>query len=297
MSQYNIQLHIIIDGIKPKLLADTFELNCNDSEDGYVNSIYSYKNFGVEEIIQAVKVLKESNYSHSYYFAPYEATPQVYYLHDHFWGGSMWGFPDLLFHVWYNFIIDFDLSKQEFEWVKYSKENNLNKARNLAKWFLNLGYFLKPGEKYRDLTTEQIRDETVAWNSGPDYQVNISRINNTKICEILEFPCILSVRFEVELLKKKTIDYPFEELYGNKLSKDTYFTLFKGLITPKVWEMLANDKPKIKPNIYLKSEIESSLFKLNLGLIEKGFNIIKDTEKEEKKMQEDLGPFDLLSTK
>lgn len=92
------------------------------------------------------------------------------------------------------------------------------------------------------------------------------------------------------------IDPFFEELYGNRLSKDTYFTLFKGLLTPKVCEMLANDKPKIKPYAYLKSEIESSLFKLNLGLIEKGFNIIKDIEKEEKKVQEDLGPFNILST-
>lgn len=161
MSQYNIQLHIIIDGIKPKLLADTFDLNINDTENGYVNSIYSYKNFGVEEIIQAVKVLKESNYSHSYYFAPYEATPQVYYLHDHYCGGNMCGFPDLLFYVWYNFIIDIDVEKQEFEWVKYSKENNLNKTRNLAKLFLNLGYFLRPGERYREVTVEQIKTETI----------------------------------------------------------------------------------------------------------------------------------------
>ena len=296
MSQYGIQLHIIIDGIKPKLLAETFELNSLESEDGYVNSIYCYKNFGVEEIIQAVKVLKESNHSHSYYFAPYEATPQVYYLHDHFAGASMWGFPDLLFHVWYNFIIDFDLQKQEFEWVKYSKENNLNRTRNLAKMFLNLGYFLKPGEKYKELTTEEIKAEAANWTANQDYQLNTLKISNTKIWEILEYPCILSIKFEIEQLKRKVTDSLFEDLYGNKLSKETYFVLFKGLITPKVCEMLAYERIR-KSHYYLKWEVETSLIRMNLSLIEKGFNILKDTAIEDRKTQEELGPFDTKGTK
>ena len=61
MSSWNIQLVIIFDGIKPKLLAETFKENYPDAEDVQVNSIYSYKNKGVEEIIEAVKVLKEAN--------------------------------------------------------------------------------------------------------------------------------------------------------------------------------------------------------------------------------------------
>jgi len=272
MSTFNIQLQIIIDGIKPKLLANTFDVNYPNPDEGYVNTIYSYRNSGVEEIIQAVKVLRDANYKHSYYFAPYEATPQLYYLHDHFCGSSMCAYPDLLFYVWYNFIIDFDLQSEEFEWVKYSKENKLNESRNLSKMFLSSGYYLKPHEEYVDLSTDDIRARTAECGAGLDYDVD------PRVVEIVEYPCIISVKFEVELMKKmRQPEHRFEDLYGTRLSKHTYFSLFKGLISPKVCESLAFGKI-VKHESYLKSKVETEFISFNTYLLQKAVHNIQSYE-------------------
>jgi hypothetical protein len=60
--------------------------------------------------------------------------------------------------------------------------------------------------------------------------------------------------------------------------------------------MLAYDRFKVS-NSYLKCDIESNLIKLNLGLIDKGYNILKEIENEDKKIQEDYGPFDTKSAR
>lgn len=84
MNSFDIKLEIIFDGIKPRVLSGLFEVDYPDREKVRVNKYYSYRNYGVEEIIRAVKVAKEANCKHDYYFAPFEATPQVFSLHDSF---------------------------------------------------------------------------------------------------------------------------------------------------------------------------------------------------------------------
>lgn len=141
MHTYNIQVDVVFDGIKPKCLNDAFPCDPGESELPSVDPFYSYRNYGASDIITAVKELRSNNIKHNFYFAPYEATPQVFYLHDCFMGASMCAYPDLLMYAWYNFIIDIDLEEGKFEWVKYSKENRLNEKKNLPKVFINLGYF------------------------------------------------------------------------------------------------------------------------------------------------------------
>lgn len=63
--------------------------------------------------------------------------------------------------------------------------------------------------------------------------------------EILEHPQIMSINLEVEDLKKNYHSYNTsdrEDLYGKKLSKNTYFAMFKGLIPPKLCEIVAYSK-------------------------------------------------------
>lgn len=226
MSSWNIQLNIVFDGMKPKALVENFEVNYPTSIEGQVNTVYSYNNEGVEDILKAVKVLRESNYKHTYYFAPYEATPQIYYLHDSFCGSSMCAYPDLLLYVWYNFIIDIDVQTNEFEWVKYSKENKLNDCRNLPKMFLNSGYYLKPDEKTKIINTDQIKKRIYAANNrNNDYQLNPNVINDEAVLEVVENPYVLTIEFELETLRNKrhTQEDNFEQLYGKRLSKETYF--------------------------------------------------------------------------
>jgi hypothetical protein len=42
MSSYNIQLEIVLDGIKPKALADNYDLPYPEHSESYVNPIYPY---------------------------------------------------------------------------------------------------------------------------------------------------------------------------------------------------------------------------------------------------------------
>ena len=153
-----------------------------------MNSLYLYNNPGTEEIVQAVTLLRESNYKHNYYFAPYEATPQVFYLHDHYLGGSMCAFPDILMYAWYNFIIDIDVERGTFEWVKYSKETKMNERKNLAKMLLNIGYFTPKGTLPARVTVDQIREETTQCNSDEIYRLNESIFIDEKILEVLDNP-------------------------------------------------------------------------------------------------------------
>lgn len=62
----------------------------------------------------------------------------------------------MLLYAWYNFIIDINVEKHEFEWVKYRNENKLNENRKLARVFLNCGYYLRSDQVYKDLTPDDL---------------------------------------------------------------------------------------------------------------------------------------------
>ena len=195
ISCYKIELEIILDGTKPKILADLFETDFHDKEGAYINPYYSYRNYGVAEIIQAVKVLKDANYKHNYYFAPFEATPQVYYLHDQYMASSMCAYPDLLMYAWYNFIIDIDIENGEFEWVKYSKENKLNEKKNLAKVFINFDYFVPKGSIYKPKSMDKLRDEIRECNNNDDYNINNPKYQGP--LEVIDNPWIMSIYINI----------------------------------------------------------------------------------------------------
>lgn len=245
-----------------------------------MNPYYSYRNPGVEEIIRAVKVLKDANYTHSYFFAPYEATPQIYYLHDHYLGANMCGYPDLLLYVWYNFIIDIDLENEEFEWVKYSKENKLNEYRNLTKVFLNLGYFLSKNNKNKEISVEDIRAQVNnCHEEGQGYSlIGKHKHHDDKILETVEAPWVFSLEFELFQPKRSRHDtYYKPELHGRRLSNIMYFSLFKGLITPKMCESLSTGKV-VKPSPHTKSPIEEQYLNFNASLNEKASQLLEDAE-------------------
>jgi hypothetical protein len=159
MHRYNIQVEVVFDGITPKCFSEAFSSDPGEAELPSVDPFYNYRNYGAADIIAAVKDLRSANIKHNFYFAPYEATPQLYYLHDSFMGASMCAYPDLLMYAWYNFIIDIDLEEAKFEWVKYSKENKLNEKRNLPKMFLNNGYLATKKGKKNPASVETIRSE------------------------------------------------------------------------------------------------------------------------------------------
>lgn len=91
-------------------------------------------------------------------------------------------------YAWYNFIIDIDVKKGTFEWVKYSKETKMNERRNLAKMLLNVGYFTPKGFTPSKITVDQIRQETTLCNSDEIYRLNESIYINEKILEVLDNP-------------------------------------------------------------------------------------------------------------
>lgn len=268
MTTYNIQLDIILDGIKPKAFTDFFETDYSDNQGAQVNKFYDYKNYGVEEVVHAVTVAKEANCNHNYYFAPFEATPQVYFLHDSYMGANMCAYPDLLMYVWYNFIIDIDLENEEFEWVKYSKENRLNEKRNLSKMFLNSGYMIPKGGQYKDLPPDEIKKRIILCNTDDQYSLRIYKFNDA--LEVLDNPWIMSLNHEIEWIRKNKFhydnDYPFKtNFYGKKLDKLVYFCLYKGVLSPKICEGLAMDK-NCSLSSYLNIPAEEQYSKLNTYL-------------------------------
>lgn len=280
MSARNIQLDIILDGIKPKAFIDHFEIDYKDTEGAHVNKYYDYRNFGVEDIIHAVKVAREANCTHNYYFAPYEATPQVYFLHDSYMGANMCAFPDLLMYVWYNFIIDIDLEKEEFEWVKYSKENKLNDKRNLSKMFLNSGYMIQKGGHYKDITVEEIKKRTELCNSEEQYNLKNHKLSDA--LEVLENPWIMSMNHDIEWIRKNKFHYDNEYQfktahYGKRLDKIAYFCLYKGVLTPKMCESMALGK-NVNFAHLLKVPAEEEYSKLNVYLNKMALQNITDND-------------------
>lgn len=161
ISSYKIKLNIIFDGITPKAYADAISSTSEGGESPHIDSLYPYDNFGASELVKAVEVLKDSNYPHTCMFAPYNATPQIFFLHDNYLASSICGYPDLLLYVYYNFIIDIDLESGEIEWVKYRRDHNLNKKNSLAKMFLNNGYITQKGEKHKTTTVENIQRQAI----------------------------------------------------------------------------------------------------------------------------------------
>ena len=104
-------------------------------------------------------MLQKAGYGHSYYFAPYEATPQVVYLHDNYCGGNLMLYPDLLLYGWYNYIMDINLTTETFEWVKYRKELRLNENRKLPLVFVKAGYYLPKSVKYpSSISLKELKD-------------------------------------------------------------------------------------------------------------------------------------------
>lgn len=99
----------------------------------------------------------------------------------------MCAYPDLLMYVWYNFIIDIDIENEEFEWVKYSKENKLNERRNLAKLFLNLGYFTPKGRKQHVATLQDIKKGTIKCND-PDQGYQLANQDYSDALQVVENP-------------------------------------------------------------------------------------------------------------
>jgi len=235
MSSYQIKLEIIFDGITPNALIPTLSSRQPGEEGAYLDPLYHHRNFGAAELLKAVHILKASNSSHNCSFAPYTATPQIYYLHDNYLGSSICGYPDLLLYVFYNFIIDIDLEKGEFEWVKYKKEHKLNYNRCLAKMFLNNGYITLNGEKHRKITNEKIKQQTTKCNYDEKYLLQNDK--HKLILETLENPFIFSLEFEVQALNANRGEHNVvmkPEVYGKKLDKETYFSLFVGKISPKI---------------------------------------------------------------
>lgn len=288
MSSHNIQLEIVLDGIKPKVLADNYDFLYPEHNDLHVNSIYPYSIPGAEEIIRAVKVVKDANCSHNYYFAPYEATPQVFYLHDSYLGGNMCAYPDLLLYVYYNFIIDIDIENDQFEWVTYSKENRVNENKNLARMFINSGYYLSKGSKYKEITTDEIKKRVNDLKEERNYGVGYNKVQDGALLELIEYPYVMTILLEINPLRRAKYDQALEfstSIYGARLSKMVYFCLFKGLITPKICEKLATGK-MFKKAPYLKNSIEAQYLSFNSNLNSKASQNLDENYMEELKLKE-----------
>lgn len=69
----------------------------------------------------------------------------------------MCAYPDLLLHVYYNYIMDIDLESGLYEWVKYRGENQINTNGNLSMLFLNCGFYTSDNHKYKELSVDDIR--------------------------------------------------------------------------------------------------------------------------------------------
>jgi len=86
-TSHQITFQVIFDGIKPKALQNTVDEESKEMLN--LNPLYSYSNFGAVELVKVIKLLRNANYMHSYMFAPYEATAQIYYLHDNYMASSI----------------------------------------------------------------------------------------------------------------------------------------------------------------------------------------------------------------
>lgn len=104
--------------------------------------------------------------------------------------------------------------------------------------------------------------------------------------DVLEHPQIMSINLEVEDMKRNyhsTYDFPFkEELYGKYLSKDTYFALFKGLIPPKICEMVAYSRA-ILPSKQTMIPYEENYAKMNAYLNNEAAKHLDESHNEEHK--------------
>jgi len=278
ISAYSINLNIVLDGIKPYVMSENWEMDCEDAKDPHINSLYTYKNPGIEEIVHAVNLMRDANLKHTYYFAPYEATAQVYYLHDNYCGGSMCAYPDILMYAWYNFIIDIDLDLGEFTWVKYSKDSRLNEHKNLAKAFLNMGLYTLKKQEVSRLTINQIRDEVTECNSDVYYDLKQMKQITGQILQVLESPWIMSVKIEIDLLRRTKMNndvMPKYDYFGKTLDKFTYFAMYMGNLSPKICEKVATEK-NLKVNTLLNLPLEHKYLRFNTQLNNRASGIIEE---------------------
>lgn len=291
MSTYEIQLTVIMDGVKPILLTQKFYLENEILAEWEPSFLYNYKNYGVDEIVQAIKVLKNAGYKHSYYFAPYEATPQVFYLHDNYWGGNMWGYPDLLMYAWYNYIMDIDLENEQFEWVKYHKEHKLNEGKNLSKVFVNNSYYLHKDTKYKLVSIDDLEYQIAQANKqGDGYQLDTKLKKHQELFKLVHSACYMSINFDIEKYKNTSIDgdTDFEAIYGNRLGNAVHMSLFRGLLSPKICENLSR-KSVFELEPVLNTPIEAKYIHFSQYLCHKAMCIFLPEETKEETTEETEG--------
>lgn len=261
MSTFKIRLHIIMDGIKPQILSDNFVLESEVPAEWEPSRLYNYANYGVDEIIEAVNVCNNAGYEHSYFFAPYEATPQVVYLHDNYCGGNLMLYPDLLLYGWYNYIMDIDIANEKFEWVKYKKEHKLNEARNLPKVFMNFGYYISKGQPYEAPSFDTLRQHI---------DISNDKSKSYSCDKIWMYPMgYLNTSFQIEKFKGEVLNTKedkFDELYGRPLGNLALVSLFRGLLSPKVCEHLSRGSvfmPELELNMPCESKYTLFNVKMN----------------------------------
>ena len=262
MSSYKISIKVVLDGVKPKLLAENFDLSTEVQAKCEPSWLYNYTNLGVDEIIEAIKVLKDAGYAHSYFIAPYEATPQVYYLHDNFLGSSLWGYPDLLMYTWYNYIMDINTIDGSFEWVIYKRNHKLNENKSLYKIFVKNGYYLARDQKYKPITFDELKSQLEAIN-GPEDRFRIDpRLDG--LAYLVSKACYLSSSFRIEKFKdeKCELNSDFLSCYGKMLGNLVLVSLFRGLLSPKVCENLSNSAV-FTPSQILHTEMEQQYIRFN----------------------------------
>jgi hypothetical protein len=101
----------------------------------------------------------------------------------------------------------------------------------------------------------------------------------------------MSINLEVEDLKRNfhsSYDFPFkEELYGKYLGKDTYFAMFKGLIPPKICEIVAYSRA-ILPAKQTMIPYEENYVKMNAYLNNEAAKHIDDSHNEEHKSENEV---------
>lgn len=96
----------------------------------------------------------------------------------------------------------------------------------------------------------------------------------------------MSINLVVEDMKRNyhsSFEFPFkEELYGKYLSKEAYFAMFKGLIPPKICEIVAYSKA-ILPIKQTTIPFEENYAKMNAYLNNEAAKHIDDSHNEEHK--------------
>ena len=248
----------------------------------------------MDEIIEAIKVLNQGGYAHKYFFAPYEATPQVVYLHDNYCGGNLMLYPDLLLYGWYNYIMDIDLANESFEWVKYRKELKLNEQRKLPTVFVKCGYYIPKGKSHQQISMKALRTildisneknkcnqvnsmgmsdlEALSINFNTTHKADSSSKfipEEDDLINLVSKACYLNTSFQIEKFKNEPLNIhedKFEQLYGQPVGNLVLVSLFRGLLTPKMCEHLTRGsvyQPDLSLNLSCEQKYILFMVKMN----------------------------------